>query len=79
VFDEKHWNYRTVVRVRNSLRENINEGLHIQLHGATSDSVRAFESDERFLGEVKVLWKTCLQAPLKWEINHLFPLANVSY
>lgn len=50
------------------LKENVNDTLHIMLY-SNEDS---FITDEYFMGEVKVLWKKCIENPEKWLISNTF-------
>lgn len=57
MFDSKTWDFSTKIPVRNVLKENINDGLIIQLYSEEE------MLDLTFLGEVKVLWKPSIESP----------------
>lgn len=55
------------------LRENVNDEIAIQLYSSS-----AF-TEQNFLGEVKLLWKSAIETPDIWAVSQEFALANVAF
>lgn len=73
LLDKNKWEFAIKMPIRSSLRENLSDTLNIQLFSSLN-----FD-EKTFLGELALLWKTCIDKPENWVVNNEFPLKNISF